>query len=158
MEQQKTEAEKLDQEMRNIIEEARVIIPGVQALFGFQTIVVFNDRFATLETFAKACHTLGLGMVMVSIAMLMTPPVYYRACAGQPTRHMAKVASLMIRGCLVPLALGLSLDMFTVLFVVSKSLWLSINAAAVTLILFAVLWYVVPVSDRKRYQPDNRGL
>ncbi|HEY0487979.1 MAG TPA: hypothetical protein VGD30_00560, partial [Telluria sp.] len=28
----------LNGEMRNIIEEARVILPGVQALFGFQTI------------------------------------------------------------------------------------------------------------------------
>lgn len=158
MEKQKTELQKLDDEMRKIIEEARVIIPGVQALFGFQTIVVFNERFASLELFAKTCHTLGLGMVMISIAMLMTPPVYYRACAGCPTGHMVRISSKMIRGCLVPLALGLSLDMFTVLFVVSNSLWLSSSAALVTLLLFAGLWYVLPVSDRKRYQPDNPGL
>lgn len=158
METQKTEQEKLDDEMRKIIEEARVIIPGVQALFGFQTIAVFNERFAGLALFAKTCHTLGLGMVMITIAMLMTPPVYYRACAGRPTCHMARISSLMIRGCLVPLALGLSLDMFTVLFVVSDSVWLSSSAALVTLLLFAGLWYIVPVSDRKRYQPDNPGL
>lgn len=154
MEKEKTELEKLDEEMRNIIEEARVIVPGIQALFGFQTIAVFNDRFADLETFAKACHTLGLGMVVIAIAMLMTPPIYYRACAGHPSRRMARVASLMIRGCLVPLALGLSLDMFTVLFVVSNSLWLSACAAAAALLLFAGLWYAVPVTELKR----NPGL
>ncbi|MCS0661234.1 DUF6328 family protein [Massilia terrae] len=149
MEKQKTELEKLDEEMRNIVEEARVIVPGIQARFGFQTIAVFNDRFADLETFARARHTLGLGMVVIAIAMLMTPPIDYRACAGHPSRRMARVASLMIRGCLVPLALGLSLDMFTVLFVVSKSVVLSICAAAATLLQLAGLWCAVPATEGK---------
>jgi hypothetical protein len=32
-------------ELRNVIEEARTILPGVQALFGIQTMPVFNTRF-----------------------------------------------------------------------------------------------------------------
>ncbi len=35
--------------MRDIIEEARVILPGIQALFGLQTIVVFNQRAAARQ-------------------------------------------------------------------------------------------------------------
>lgn len=34
--------------VRNILEEARMILPGVQTLFGFQLIVVFNQRFEDL--------------------------------------------------------------------------------------------------------------
>jgi hypothetical protein len=158
MEKQQSEQEKLNTEMRDIIEEARVILPGVQALFGFQTIAVFNDRFGNLETYAKACHVLGLGMVVITIAMIMTPAIYYRACAGHATRHMTKVSSVMIRGGLVPLAVGLSLEMFTVLFMASSSLALSIFAAGATFLLFAALWYAVPVLGRKRYQPGNPGM
>ncbi|MFB9245843.1 DUF6328 family protein [Massilia antarctica] len=68
----------LHEEMRNIIEEARVILPGVQALFGFQTIAVFNDRFAGLPSYATLCHLVGLGMVIIAVALVMTPAVYYR--------------------------------------------------------------------------------
>lgn len=51
--------------MRNIIEEARVVLPGVQALFGFQTIAVFKDRFGELAYYAKASHAAALIMVIV---------------------------------------------------------------------------------------------
>ncbi|MFC5477072.1 hypothetical protein [Massilia suwonensis] len=36
--------------MRNIIEEARVILPGLQALFGFQTVAVSSERFEDLAS------------------------------------------------------------------------------------------------------------
>jgi hypothetical protein len=36
-----TEHDGFHEKMRNIIEEARVILPGVHALFGFQTIAVW---------------------------------------------------------------------------------------------------------------------
>jgi hypothetical protein len=158
MEKQQTEQEKLDAEMRNIIEEARVILPGVQALFGFQTIAVFNDRFGDLESFAKICHVVGLAMVVITIAMIMTPAIYYRACMGQVTPHMASVSSKLIHRGVLPLATGLSLEMFTVLYVVSESLWLSVCAAVVTLLLFMSLWYLLPALGRKRFQPENRGV
>jgi hypothetical protein len=156
--QQQSEQQSLDGEMRNIIEEARVILPGVQALFGFQTIAVFNERFADLATYAKVCHVLGLAMVIVTIAMVMTPAVYYRACAGNPSHHMARVSSAVIRGSLLPLALGLSLDMFTVIFAVSEALWLSVAAGVATLLLFALLWYLVPRLGRQRYQPGKHDV
>ncbi|MGZ5202617.1 MAG: DUF6328 family protein [Telluria sp.] len=158
MEKQQTEHEKLDAEMRNIIEEARVILPGVQALFGFQTIAVFNDRFGELETYAKVCHVLGLAMVVVTIAMIMTPAIYYRACAGKPTHHMARTSSVLIRAGLCPLAMGLALEMFTVLFVVGENAWLSGFATLATLLLFSSLWYLMPVWSRKRHQPGNHGV
>jgi hypothetical protein len=37
--------EKIAQEA---IDEARMVLPGIQALFGFQLIAVFNERFAQL--------------------------------------------------------------------------------------------------------------
>jgi hypothetical protein len=151
MEKQQSEQDRLDAEMRNIIEEARVILPGVQALFGFQTIAVFNERFAQLASCAKVCHVLGLVMVVVTIAMIMTPAVYYRACAGIPSRHMARISAVVIRGGLLPLALGLALDMFTVLFAVSAATWLSALAGTATLLLLAGLWYLVPRHGRKHH-------
>src|SRR5690348_15148733 len=152
MEKQQSEYEKLDAEMRNIMEEARVILPGVQALFGFQTIAVFNERFADLDIDAKLCHVVGLAMVVITIGMIMTPAIYYRACVGRVTQHMARVSSLLLRRGVLPLAIGLALEMYTVLFVVSEHRGLSSAATVATLLLFASLWYVLPRLGRKRHQ------
>ena len=51
--------------MRDIIEEARCILPGLQAVFGFQTIAVFNQRFNDLARYAQACHMVGLALMVI---------------------------------------------------------------------------------------------
>jgi hypothetical protein len=143
-----THHKKVDEEMRNLIEEARVILPGLQALFGFQTIAVFNDRFADLEKFAKVCHILGLAMVIIAVAMTMTPATYYRARNGNATVGMARICSFMIRGAMAPLAVGLALDMFTVIDVATGVLSVSIAAGAATFVLLGFLWFVLPSRER----------
>lgn len=153
MEKQQTPQQDTDQEMRNIIEEARVILPGLQGLFGFQTIAVFNQRFGEIETFAKVCHLLGLALVIVAVAMVMTPAVYYRALHGRATTKMAKISSFMIRGALAPLALGLALDMFTVIFVATDAPAISVIAAAATFLLLGGLWFLLPFFERHRAAP-----
>jgi len=42
-----SEPESLKDQATHILDEARTVLPGIQALFGFQLIAVFSDRFAT---------------------------------------------------------------------------------------------------------------
>lgn len=149
MEKQPVKQDNSDQEMRNIIEEARVILPGLQALFGFQTIAVFNERFDDIAAYAKVCHLLGLAFVIVAVAMVMTPAVYYRALVGKATTRMARTSSWMIRGALAPLAFGLALDMFTVIYVASGATGVSVLAGVATFLLLAGLWFVLPRREKK---------
>jgi hypothetical protein len=147
MNDQASQEKKNDQEMRNIIEEARCILPGLQAVFGFQTIAVFNERFNDLATYAQVCHLVGLGLMVAAMAMLMTPAVYYRAQHGRATSQMVRVSRKMIRGALMPLACGLSLDMLTVMSLATDRLVLSIAAAVASLLFFVGLWYIIPRRD-----------
>jgi fucose permease len=147
MTDQDSQQKKNDHEMRNIIEEARCILPGLQAVFGFQTIAVFNERFTDLQSYAQACHLVGLGLMVIAMALLMTPAVYYRAQHGRATSHMVRASRRAIRGALMPLALGLSLDMLTVMSLATDKLTLSIAAAVATLLLFVGLWYLLPKRD-----------
>lgn len=151
-----SQQEKNNKEMRDIIEEARVFLPGLQAVFGFQTIAVFNQRFDDLETYAQVCHLLGLLLLVVSMAMLMTPAVYYRAQHGFATSYMVKVSRRTMRGALIPLALGLSLDMLTVMSLATDSLVLGIAAALASLLLFVGLWYILPQRDPIRIPEPPR--
>jgi len=145
------DSEKLHQEMRNIIEEARVILPGLQALFGFQTIAVFNDRFDDLPASAVLCHLTGLGMVILSVALAMTPAVYYRVLGPDfASPRMVRHSSWLIRAAMAPLACGLALDMYTVIYLASDTLGASAAAALATLMFLCFLWFVFPWLERRR--------
>jgi|GEM_PF-3040211 hypothetical protein len=63
----------------NLIEECRMLLPGIQALFGFQLIAVFNSTFAEkLSTLEQQLHLLAIGLVSVAIALILTPAAYHR--------------------------------------------------------------------------------
>jgi hypothetical protein len=139
------------EEMRNIIEEARVILPGLQALFGFQTIAVFNERFAKLPFFATLCHLAGLGMVILAVALVMTPAVYYRVVGPAfVSRKMVKRSSWLTRSALAPLACGLALDMFTVIYVATNALQASVIGALATFLVLSGLWFAFPWVERRK--------
>jgi hypothetical protein len=156
MDMKQTPDQELDECMRHIIEEARVILPGIQALFGFQTIAVFNERFEKIASYAKACHLLGLALVILTIALVMTPATYYRARGGKATPAMERISTSMIRGALAPFALGLALDMFTVINVATGALLISIAAGSATFLLLVSLWFVLPARADKATPPKNR--
>jgi len=156
MEPAQPDTDSLHNEMRNIIEEARVILPGLQALFGFQTIAVFNDRFAALPTAATACHLIGLGMVIVAIALVMTPAVYYRVLGPRfVSPRMISRSSWLIRTAMAPLAFGLALDMYTVMYAVTGTLVASLCGALATLLILGSLWFVFPWFERRQLRQNQ---
>jgi hypothetical protein len=147
----------LDDEMRKIIEEARVILPGVQALFGFQTIAVFSERFDQLPAFAKACHLAGLGMVVIAVGLVVTPAVYYRVVEPcNVSARMLRISSWLIRWALAPLACGLALEMFTVIHMVGQHLGASVAGALLTLLALGGMWLVFPWLERRKCERGGR--
>lgn len=151
MENDKADENKLRDEMRNIIEEARVILPGLQALFGFQTIAVFNDRFEDLPTYAQDCHLVGLGMVIVAVALAMTPAIYHRVVgSSRLSWHTIEVGSRLLRSTVAPLACGLALDMFTVVLMATDDVTVSVASALATFAFLTGLWLAFPMHGRHR--------
>ena len=70
--------EKADKIGREAIEEARMVLPGMQALFGFQLIAVFNERFKELTENERFIHFNATVLVTIAIALIMTPAAYHR--------------------------------------------------------------------------------
>jgi hypothetical protein len=64
--------------MRNVVEEARMVLPGAQALFGFQTMAVFNNRFEHIAYFSRQAYLFALGLLVLAIDLLMIPATYRR--------------------------------------------------------------------------------
>ena len=139
------------EEMRITIEEARVVLPGVQALFGFQLIAAFNQRFDDLPGVDRALHLGALVLVAVSVALVMAPAAYHRmAERGQVSRHFVDLASRLIAGALLPLMLGISLDAYVVARLITGSAAIAGIIATALLVLFVALWFVLPWMHRRR--------
>ncbi|WUR14870.1 DUF6328 family protein [[Empedobacter] haloabium] len=152
MDEQQPPAERdsLKDQMGHLIEEARMVLPGIQALFGFQTVAVFNERFADLPFGVQACHMVALALVVVAIALVMMPAAYHRlATPDRATLQTIKVCSRAICYALAPLAAGLSLDMFVVLHAVTSDDVLSIASAVASFALLIGLWFVYPLHRRR---------
>lgn len=145
------ERESLKEELTNILEESRMVIPGVQALFGFQTMAVFNQRFADLPASGLACYLAGLGLIALSIALLLTPAAYHRiAERGQVSQHMVRLSSRLLSIGMVPLMLGLVLDVYVVFLAALGDSLFALASALIALVVFTALWIVFPLSRRKR--------
>jgi hypothetical protein len=64
--------------IEHMLTEARVVLPGAQALFGFQLSIVLTRSFAELSAAARAIHAASLCLVALAIILLMAPAAYHR--------------------------------------------------------------------------------
>jgi hypothetical protein len=143
--------EKISQEA---IEEARMVLPGIQALFGFQLIAVFNERFAKLQDQHQLLHLAAIVLVAVSIALIMTPAAYHRqAEPGTVSRFFIGLASLLVAAAMIPLMLALCIEVYILAAMVLGSPTWSAALAGSLLCLFVLLWFVLPRLIGPRRKP-----
>ena len=86
--EQPMEDKQLSLEVRiaQALTELRVILPGAQALFGFQMSAVLTDSFDRLGATSRAVHLASLLLIAVAIVMLIAPAAYHRIAAGGVSR------------------------------------------------------------------------
>jgi cytochrome bd-type quinol oxidase subunit 2 len=142
---------KLKDKIRQVLTECRVVLPGAQALLGFQFITTLTEAFEKLPSSSKYIHLASLALVTVSIILLMTPAAYHRIVErGELTEHFHRFASRIIIAAMIPLALGISCDFYLVVRKVTESAVGAIIAALVMLFFFYGLWFGFTLYRRNR--------
>src|SRR5436190_10319388 len=102
--------------IEQMLTEARVILPGAQALFGFQLAIVLTQAFENLPDRSRLVHAISLGLVALAIMLLMAPAAYHRIVyGGEDSPDMHRFGSAMVTAATVPLALGLAGDIYVVI-------------------------------------------
>jgi hypothetical protein len=128
-----------------------MVLPGIQALFGFQLVAVFNRAFEELPDGEKTVHIGALLMTAVSALLVMAPAAYHRQVEPhQISRRFTNFASVCLTLAMMPLMIGTSLDIQVVLYVASGRATLASLVAAGMFAIYATLWYVVPRIHRVR--------
>jgi Family of unknown function (DUF6328) len=137
--------ESLEDEARQVVEEARMVLPGIQALFGFQLIAVFNQRYAELSPSEQHMHLGALVLIGVSVALIMTPAAYHRqAEPGQVSRYFIALTSRLLALAMLVLALGICLDIYIVARLTLMNAPASAAIAGTLLSIYLGAWFVFP--------------
>ncbi len=146
--------ESLAEEVDHIIEESRMVLPGIQTLFGFQLIVVFNQRFAErLPSLGQVLHLAALVLVALAIGLIMAPAAYHReAERGTISRYLANYASRLIMIAMLPLLIAISIEVALVAYAVLALLWVSALCGVALALFFFGLWFVFPALHRRATQ------
>src|SRR5688572_18998651 len=72
------EAEKLDRELIELMNELRVVLPGVQVLFAFLLTVPFSQRFAEIAGRQRGVFFAAFLATTAASVVLMAPSAYHR--------------------------------------------------------------------------------
>jgi len=142
--------ESLEEEATHATDEARMVLPGVQALLGFQLIAVFNQRFQDLSEDRQVLHLVAFVCLALAMTLIMAPAAYHRqAERGCVTRRFVDFASLLLTLSLVPLAAGLVIDTYLLVWLVVGTELASVAVAGGVLLLLVAFWFVVPQLARQ---------
>jgi hypothetical protein len=138
---------KIDQ----MLTEGRVILPGAQALLGFQFAVMLTKAFGDLPPLARVIHLTALLSVALTVVLLIAPAAIHRLTFdGHDDPRMHTTGSLLMTIALLPLAFGLSCEVWVALIrLFPDHDLLALYGALAVLVLLMTLWYVVPLALRR---------
>lgn len=146
----------LSEKICHVLTEARVVLPGSQALLGFQFTTVLLETFGTLAVAAKVAHFVSLALTAIAVVLLILPAAFHRLAEnGEMTDRMHRFSSAMVLAGLVALAAGIGASVFVVAMKMEASLpacfiW-SIGTFAVMVGMWMGLpWIARPASYTRR--------
>jgi hypothetical protein len=150
----------LDERISTLLIEARVILPGAQALLGFQFTAFLTAGFEQLPQRAKLVHLACLACVALTAILLMAVAAYHRLAAGGEDRpDVERFGNRVVLASLLPLALGLSGEFYVVAGRIGYAGGPAIAAALIALAVFLGLWFAYPLLARSwRSKPLRRPL
>ena len=138
-------SKRLDRELLELLNELRVVLPGVQALFAFLLIVPFNDRFASVTGAERRIYTVAHLSSAFACVLFITPPAFHRL---RFRRHDKAQLLKIGNRCAIAGMAALAVAMVAGVFLVTELLFGAGMAAALTAVVgvpIIVLWWLVPL-------------
>ena len=132
-----------------LLQELRVILPGVQVLLAFLLAVPFAERFPELDDLGRNLFGVALVGAWASVVSLLTPTVVHRVAARRARSARLRWA---IRTTMLGMAL-LGVSLLAALLGVLRLVYGTPVAAALTApvaLLLVGLWILVPLGIRTR--------
>ena len=142
--------ERVDRELIELLNEMRVVLPGVQVLFAFLFAAPFATGWENVTDLQSRVYMGSIVCAALANAFLIAPTTYHRLTfrMGFKERLIRTGNVCLLAGTLM-LAVSMTLALFVVTSVVVDDTWALIVAVATGGVLIG-LWYAFPLSLRER--------
>lgn len=145
-----SEAERLDRNYNELLQELRVAQVGVQILFASLLTVAFTERFRQVTTEQRTTYVVTLLAAAAATAFLIGPVSFHRMVFRRSLKEeLVRNAHRMALGglaCLVVAVVGAVVLILDVVLGQTPAIWYGVGVAA----FFIMLWLVVPLVGRVR--------
>ena len=145
--------ERTARELIELLQELRIVIPGVQVLFAFLLTVPFSQGFTKLTTVQRDVFFATLLCTAAATALLIAPSAHHRLLWRQGVREqrlkIGNALTILGLAFLVPAMVG-------VMYVITDLIFGLTAASIVTIVmvlLFVSLWFILPLP----YRGKNEG-
>jgi hypothetical protein len=158
-----SEKQRLNRNLDQLLQELRVVLPGVQVLFAFLLAVPFSSSFNRVDDFERDVYFVALLLAAVAVALLMAPSIQHRILfRHEQKRYLVTLGSALTIAGMTALALAIVLSLVLVAHFLfgPGAAW---AAGGVSFGAFALLWYALPIErrlsnrhpDRDPVEPDS---
>src|SRR3954454_20138986 len=105
-----TEHQRLNRNLEQLLQELRVVLPGVQVLFAFLLAVPFSSRFGDVDDFERDVYFVALLLSAIAVALLMAPSIQHRILfRHEQKRYLVHTGSMLTIAGMTALALAIVL-------------------------------------------------
>jgi Family of unknown function (DUF6328) len=145
-----TEAERIDRNLGELLQELRVTSIGVQVLFGFLLSLPFTTRFAMLDDAQRRLYVVDLTCAALATAVLIAPVAYHRLVFRQHVKlRLLRTANVLALVGLAIVALTIAGSVLLVVSFVYDGFAVVLITLLTTVTIFS-LWFVLPFTARRR--------
>jgi uncharacterized protein DUF6328 len=135
----------LDRQLIELLNELRIVLPGVQVLFAFLLTVPFTARFGRLTSFQRDVYFATLMATALATVLLIAPSAFHRIRFHKRDRpHLIEMANRLAIGGIALLALAMT----GAVLLISDLIFGALAAAVVTVVtglVFFAFWFGVPL-------------
>ncbi len=151
-----SEAERLDRNYNEILQELRVLQAGMQILFAFLLTLAFQARFGAVSDFQRNVYLGSLVSAALAAACLIGPVAFHRIVFRRGMKaDLIQAATRYMAAGMALLFVTMMGAVFVVLdFLLSRTIASSVTGGLA--VGFVVLWLVVPLVSRATEADDER--
>jgi hypothetical protein len=136
----------LDKAASLVLDESRMILPGIQALFGFQLIVVFSTTFTEkLNIFEQRLHLIAILLVVLATMIILTQAMFHRQTSEKEVaEEFIRIASRLLLLSMFPIVASISIEFYLISRVILNNVTWALLCTLIILSLFLLLWLGLP--------------
>lgn len=148
-------SERLDRELIELLNEIRVLLPGVQVLFAFLLAVPFASGFARVSDVQRDAYTVSLLCALVATMLLVAPTTYHRLRFRQRDKEaLVRTSNKLTIAGSVFLAASMTAAVVVVIDTLFST-WFAGLVAGLSGLGFLLLWYGLPLSRKVEDGEDD---